>query len=103
MILNNITIGKILGIKGGSLEDLQQYAQTKGICLPSNLDYCLSRTELNAIAPTLAYRQETSYNFRAGIKTCLGLTQDEKTIVKTANVNAKNVHSKNKEKNLIVL
>lgn len=98
MLLNNITIGKILGIKGGSLEDLQQYAQTKGICLPSNLDYCLSRTEQNAIAPTLAYRQETSYNFRAGIKTCLGLTQDEKTIVKTANVNAKNVHSKNKEK-----
>lgn len=97
MASSNITIGKILELKGGSLEDLQQYAQTKGICLPSNLDYCLSQTELNAIEPTLAYRQEMSYNFHTGRKTCLGQTQNEETIVKVTNI-SKNIHPKKKEK-----
>lgn len=54
MAENSITIEKILELRGGSLEELRQYALSKGIDLPDNLKYILTPVELKAIDPILA-------------------------------------------------
>ena len=60
MSASDITIGKYLELKGGTIEELLQYAQSKGINLPEDLNYCFTPTELKTIDPTMAYRLKFS-------------------------------------------
>ena len=68
MISNKISIKRILELKGGSLEELQQYAKTKGIYLPDDLTYCLTSTELKAIDHTLFCGQGIEHNIPSDTK-----------------------------------
>lgn len=76
MISNKISIKRILELKGGSLEELQQYAKTKGICLPDDLTYCLTSTELKAIDYTLFCGQGIEHNIPSDTKGCSELISD---------------------------
>lgn len=76
MISNKISIKRILELKGGSLEELQQYAKTKGICLPDDLTYCLTSTELKAIDHTLFCGQGIEHNISSDTKGCSELISD---------------------------
>lgn len=58
MANEKITISQILAIKGGTLEELCQYAQEKGVVLPNDPNYSLSSSELNAIDPQLAFNMK---------------------------------------------
>ena len=60
MANDKITISQLLTIKGGTLEELYQYAKEKGITLPMDPNYAMSPSELNAVDPQLAF------NFRYG-------------------------------------
>lgn len=58
MANDKITISQILAIKGGTTEELCQYAKDKGVSLPCDPDYSLSSSELNAIDPLLAFKMK---------------------------------------------
>lgn len=60
MSANDISISKYLELKGGTIEELRQYAQSKGINLPDDCNHCLTPTELKTIDPTMAYRLKFS-------------------------------------------
>lgn len=49
-----ISISHIVATKGGTVEELCQYAKEKGIDLPNDPNYILTVTELHAIDPLLA-------------------------------------------------
>lgn len=49
-----ITISYILARRGGSIEEICDYANQKGILLPMNADYVLSKEEIKALDPLLA-------------------------------------------------
>ena len=53
-----MTISQLIAIKGGTMEELCQYAQMKGITLPNNPDYSLSSSELNALDSQLAFKMK---------------------------------------------
>lgn len=62
---SNISISKLIELKGGTVEELRQYAKSKGIYLPNDVDYVLSISELNSIDPLIAYKQK----WRMALKT----------------------------------
>lgn len=55
MLSDKIKISDIIGAKGGTIDELCLYARNKGINIPSDPDYVLSISELNAIDPILAW------------------------------------------------
>ena len=60
MPANDISIGKYLELKGGSMEEVRQYAQSKGINLPDDVNHCLTPAELKIIDPTFAFKLKFS-------------------------------------------
>ena len=56
MSINDVTIRNVLEIKGGTIEELCEYAQKKGISLPKNLDYVLTPSELHFLDPILYFK-----------------------------------------------
>lgn len=55
MTESNTTLQDIIDLKGGTIKELRNYARQKGIILPENPDYILSKHQLMAIDPLLAY------------------------------------------------
>lgn len=55
MATNKITISEIIALKGGTVEELCLYAQSKGIILPNDPEYVLTPTQLISIDPQLAF------------------------------------------------
>lgn len=60
MSANDISIAKYLELKGGSIDELCEYAQSKGVNLPEDSHYCLSLAELKLIDPIFVYQQKFS-------------------------------------------
>lgn len=98
MSANDISIGKYLELKGGSIEELRQYAQSKGINLPDDLNYSLTPAELKTIDPTMAFRLKFSDALSSSMK-----TTKESVIEETENAEmttVSNVFTLRSEKNL---
>lgn len=55
MATNKITISEIIALKGGTIEELCLYAQSKGIILPNDPEYVLTHSQLISIDPQLAF------------------------------------------------
>ena len=55
MATNKITISEIIALKGGTIEELCLYAQSKGIILPNAPEYVLTPSQLISIDPQLAF------------------------------------------------
>ena len=55
MATNKITISEIIALKGGTIEELCLYAQSKGIILPNDPEYVLTPSQLISIDPQLAF------------------------------------------------
>lgn len=53
---NLLTIAQVLELKGGTIKELCEYANTKGIDLPNDANYILSPAQIKAIDPILAYK-----------------------------------------------
>lgn len=53
---NFLTIAQVLELKGNTIKELCEYANTKGINIPNDANYILSPTQLKAIDPILAYK-----------------------------------------------
>lgn len=66
MLSDKIKISDIIGARGGTIDELCLYARNKGINIPSDPDYVLSISELNAIDPILAWN--IKYGKRASHK-----------------------------------
>ena len=66
MVSDKIKISDIIDARGGTIDELCLYARNKGINIPSDPNYVLSISELNAIDPILAWN--IKYGKRASRK-----------------------------------
>ncbi len=67
MIEKNITLSQIISHKGGTIEELCQYAKMKGISLPNDPEYIVSPSELSIIDPILAYKLKFTKHMSSNI------------------------------------